>query len=253
MGVLSLLLGSLTGVNPADSKTPPPPAAPTISAPAVAASPPPLSRPTTSTPAPRTQTPPLTPHQTPPPPAPPTDYYTHYISQRSFRQLGLFFAGTGFFYLSVMITRRAVARHKLAARLKFYEANHQFAGWGRSVQQETADSMLPKKDPLVAVEALNLATLNTLAFAIAAAGGLSWGLDISTLEDLRRYARRSIVLAGAEGAPDEVAEREVAEWVAKTFGIEERKGSAGDGGVGNGEGVEGAEGEKGVLEKEKKK
>lgn len=140
----------------------------------------------------------------------------HFFSRRSLRQLGLFVGGAGFFYWSVLITRRAVTRHQVAAKLKFYHSNQ----WiGRSEKE------LPKKDPLVAVEALNLATLNTLTFAMMAAGGVSWAFDISSVEDLRKYTRRSI-LAAAGGEADEEAEKEVADWVANTFGIGEKKEAA---------------------------
>ncbi|KAH6628553.1 hypothetical protein F5144DRAFT_549839 [Chaetomium tenue] len=133
------------------------------------------------------------------------DYYNHYFSARSLRQLTLFLGGAGCFYLSVMVSRRAAIRHQLAARLKFFQPN-QFI-W-------RSEKDLPKKDPMVAFEALNLATLNTMAFAITAVGGVSWALDIANMEDLRRYARRTIVEAGGER--DEVAEKEVAEWMPPT-------------------------------------
>lgn len=140
----------------------------------------------------------------------------HFFSRRSLRQLGLFVGGAGFFFWSVLITRRAVTRHQIAAKLKFYHSNQ----WiGRSEKE------LPKKDPLVAVEALNLATLNTLTFAVMAAGGVSWAFDISSVEDLRRYTRRSI-LAASGGEADEEAEKEVADWLANTFGIVEKKDAA---------------------------
>lgn len=173
------------------------------------------------------------------PPTPPTDYYSHYFSERSIRQLGLFLGGAGFFYWSVLITRRAVVRHQLAARLKFYQPN-QFA-W-----RSKAD--MPKKDPLVAVEALNLATLNTLTFAVMAVGGASWALDISSREDLTRIARRRIERGGG-GAVDENGEREVAEWMVGLFGIdpnaEEKKEEQPEGdGKGELEGKGEGEGEK---------
>ncbi|KAG7291676.1 hypothetical protein NEMBOFW57_001695 [Staphylotrichum longicolle] len=140
----------------------------------------------------------------------------HFFSRRSLRQLGLFVGGAGFFFWSVLITRRRVTRHQIAAKLKFYHSNQ----WiGRSEKE------LPKKDPLVAVEALNLATLNTLTFAMMAAGGVSWAFDISSVEDLRKYTRRSI-LAASGGEADEEAEKEVADWVANTFGIVEKKDAA---------------------------
>ncbi|KAK3298330.1 uncharacterized protein B0H64DRAFT_471641 [Chaetomium fimeti] len=209
MGVLSYLIGSLTGVTPAsqgDNKTPPtaPTSASTISTPYS----PPASTPAQPT-APPHQGQPSSP--LPPPGQNPQqiDYYAHYFSARSLKQLTLFLGGAGCFYLSVMVSRRAAIRHQLAARLKFYQPN-QFV-W-------RSEKDLPnKKDPMVAFEALNLATLNTMAFAITAAGGASWALDIADMEDLRRYARRSIVEAGGER--DEAAEREVAEWMVSTFGL----------------------------------
>jgi hypothetical protein len=76
-----------------------------------------------------------------------------------------------------------------------------------------------QRSPLLAFEALNLATLNTMAFAVMMAGGVSWAFDISTLEDLRRKTRASIE-ATPGGTLDEAAEKEVVEWVAKTLKID---------------------------------
>ncbi|KAK3906604.1 hypothetical protein C8A05DRAFT_11672 [Staphylotrichum tortipilum] len=135
----------------------------------------------------------------------------HFFSKRSLRQLGLFAGGAGFFFWSVLISRRAIVRHQIAAKLKFYQSNQ---CTGRSEKD------LPKKDPLVAVEALNLATLNTLSFAIMAVGGVSWAFDISNMGDLRRYARRSVVTVG--GMVDAGEEQEVVAWMAKAFGIEDK-------------------------------
>jgi hypothetical protein len=66
---------------------------------------------------------------------------------------------------------------------------------------------------LVAVEALGLATLNTMGFGIMATGGLSWAFDLSSVEELRAAARKQII--GEAGDVDEAAEREVAEYFAK--------------------------------------
>ncbi|KAK4124954.1 hypothetical protein N657DRAFT_643729 [Parathielavia appendiculata] len=172
--------------------------------------------------------PPRAPSPAPQPQERPTstrpDLTSHFLSQRSMRQLGLFLGGAGFFYWSLRLSRRAITRHQLAAQLKFYQPSHQFAAWSRSSSSSSsaAQQALPKRDPLVAIEALNLATLNTLTFAMAAVGGVAWAFDISSVEELRRITRRSIVEAGGE--VDEEAEREVVEWVAKTFGIEKKKG-----------------------------
>ncbi|KAK4248836.1 hypothetical protein C7999DRAFT_13208 [Corynascus novoguineensis] len=224
MGVLSFLIGSLAGVNTGvnnnisnvnndKSQT-----TASISNPAAVAPPSPPSSPPPTTTASSTQ--PVTPLQDDRPQ--PTDYYSLYFSARSLRQLSLFLGGAGFFYLSVLVSRRAAARHRLAARLRFYEPNNQATGWGFLKDPELLRGIGPRdKNPAVALEALNLATLNTMAFAVMAAGGVSWALDISNVEDLRAYARRSVVRH--RGERDEAAEREVAEWLVKTFGLEERK------------------------------
>ncbi|KAL2166579.1 hypothetical protein VTG60DRAFT_2474 [Thermothelomyces hinnuleus] len=243
MGILSFLLGSLAGVNTGvnnnnnnNNNNKPPTTAP-MTSPTAAVAPPSSSSPP---PPPSAQS--ATAQQDEPPR--PMDYYNHYFSARSLRQLSLFLGGAGFFYLSVMVTRRAVARHRLASRLKFYEPNNLSTGWGLLKDEELLRAMPRHKDPLVALEALNLATLNTVAFAVMAAGGVSWALDISNLDDLKRYARRRAVQF--RGERDEAAEREVAEWLMKTFGIEEKKGSGGkdEGGrQGSGGGGNGAEGD----------
>ncbi|KAH8754782.1 hypothetical protein F5883DRAFT_718989 [Diaporthe sp. PMI_573] len=128
------------------------------------------------------------------------------FSKRSIKQLGLFFAGAGFFTASILISRRAVVRHHFASQLKYYNPNYRSAKNGEQAE---------RRDPMVAVEALNLATHNVMGFAIMAAGGVSWAVDISTLDKLRAKARRS--LYGPAGGIDEDSEREVAQWVAKTL------------------------------------
>lgn len=141
--------------------------------------------------------------------------YPPVFSARSLRQLGLFFGGASFLYLSMLITRRAVARHQAAARLKFYQPNHLLGHTQRDPPR--------RGDPKLAFEALHLATLNTASFAVMMTGGLSWAFDISSVDDLRRIARRSIEAAagGAAGGDTDLdAEKEVAEWVAKTLGLE---------------------------------
>ena len=71
----------------------------------------------------------------------------------------------------------------------------------------------------MAFEALQLATLNVLSAAMMVAGGVAWALDISTLDDVRARARRSIDEAADMGLDPE-AEKEVAEWMAKTLGLD---------------------------------
>ncbi|KAI0445808.1 hypothetical protein F4803DRAFT_108129 [Xylaria telfairii] len=125
------------------------------------------------------------------------------LSQRSLKQLGLFWAGAGFLSLATFITRRSVARKTLATIPKFYTPSN------RPVSTIGSDGSL------IALEALNLATLNVVGFAIMMTGGFSWALDVSSIDDLRQMARKHIGPPG--GRTDEEAEREVEEWVAKVL------------------------------------
>ncbi|KAK3938429.1 hypothetical protein QBC46DRAFT_390333 [Diplogelasinospora grovesii] len=226
MGILSSLLGSALGQSPASAQMSTTPPATTTTA-------------STTIPV-QTQTPPK-PTRQPAAAAQPLDdqprEFSPVFSTRSLRQLGLFMGGAGFLMFSVLVSRRAVIRHSTKAQLKFYQPNHassaatRLKGLKEQQQQETTG-----RDPLVAVEALNLATLNVVSFFIMALGGVSWAFDISSLDDLRRMARRSIHGAGDGGNLDEEAEREVAAWVAKYMGKDkvakllEEEGGSGDGG-----------------------
>ncbi|KAI0455749.1 hypothetical protein F5B21DRAFT_180751 [Xylaria acuta] len=125
------------------------------------------------------------------------------LSQRSLKQLGLFFAGASFLSLATLITRRSVAKKTRATMPRFYTQSN------RPVNKIGSDSSL------IALEALNLATLNVVGFAIMMTGGLSWAFDVSSIDDLRSMARKHIGPAG--GRTDEEAEREVEEWVAKVL------------------------------------
>ncbi|KAH8661905.1 hypothetical protein BX600DRAFT_437340 [Xylariales sp. PMI_506] len=125
------------------------------------------------------------------------------LSQRSLKQLSLFFAGAGFLALSTLVTRRSIARKRIVTIPKFYQPSNL-----PSAKMESDRS-------LIAVEALSLATLNVCGFGIMATGGLSWAFDISTVAELRYLARRNIKNGGQL---DEEAEREVEEWVAKVLG-----------------------------------
>jgi len=141
--------------------------------------------------------------------------YTPILSRRSFRQLGLYFGGASFMAFSILISRRAAIRHQLRARLRYFTPNPVMAAVGKKGGEQAAAES--GKEPLMALEALNLATINVTSFAIMLAGGVSWALDVSSMDDLRWWARRS--MAGAHGHLDEESERELAEWVTKTLGM----------------------------------
>ncbi|KAK4464123.1 hypothetical protein QBC42DRAFT_52074 [Cladorrhinum samala] len=133
--------------------------------------------------------------------------YPPVFSRRSLKQLSLFFGGATFLCLSIAITRRRIRQHLKLSRLKLFDSNI-----------VPPKEQRPQKDPLVAVEALNLATLNVMAAAIMVTGGISWALDCSTMGDLRRITHQRL-LSKQDGVPDGEAEREVEEWVAKTLGL----------------------------------
>ncbi|KAK0729748.1 hypothetical protein B0H67DRAFT_450038, partial [Lasiosphaeris hirsuta] len=145
----------------------------------------------------------------------PSRPHTHVLSRRSFRQLGLFAGGGVFMGFSVFLTRRAVRRHQLNSALKFFEQNY---GKVTNTTITYAGAGVDKKDPFLAVQAFNLATLHVMSFAMMMAGGVSWVFDISSIDDLRWLARKSIK---GSGVTDEAAEKEIAEWMAKTLGVKE--------------------------------
>jgi hypothetical protein len=123
---------------------------------------------------------------------------------------------------SLAVTRRAITRKQIAAFPKYYQSNLRppttttattAAEATATATESTAASEASKVDGgLIAAEALGLATLNVMSFALMATGGLSYAFDISSAEDLKRYARRKMY--GPAGRPDEDAEKELEEWAA---------------------------------------
>ncbi|MCJ1439047.1 hypothetical protein MMC27_008437 [Xylographa pallens] len=143
-------------------------------------------------------------------------------SPRSLRQLSLFAMGSTFFALSILVTRRSIARRRLAIFPSFYHPSNQ-----------------PPKQlingPLEAVEALGLATVNVLAFTIMAVGGTFWAFDIGGVEELRRKVRGGLGVDG-RGRGEKEVEEELEEWLAGAVERKRRKGEGKVGEVGEGEG-----------------
>ncbi|KAI0401572.1 hypothetical protein F4802DRAFT_421499 [Xylaria palmicola] len=133
------------------------------------------------------------------------------LSQRSLKQLGFFFAGAGFLSLATLITRRSITRKRLATLPRFYTQSN------RPVDKISSDG-------LIALEALNLATLNVVGFAVMMTGGLSWAFDVSNIDDLRSLARKHIGPSG--GQTDEEAEKEIQEFLAKFLHRKEKQEAA---------------------------
>ena len=121
----------------------------------------------------------------------------------------LFTAGVTFFAFSVLVTRRAFARRRLAALPAYYTSSPLHI-----------DAQAAKfSGGLEALEALNIATINVLSVAMMAAGGALWYLDVNSMEDLRRELRgRMKVDVSVEGEENKKEEREVEAWLAGALG-----------------------------------
>lgn len=140
----------------------------------------------------------------------------------------------------MVITRRSIARKTLAAariynnvpatpsssiaaKTQTLSASSRQSSTPMASQALTQDN--PKDAPadpdgsgsLVAFEALGLATMNVVAFALLLTGSIAYAFDLSSVDDLRAYARRRFGLTG--GAPADVASAEQAleEWIAETL------------------------------------
>ena len=111
-------------------------------------------------------------------------------SERSLKQLGLCAAGIGSIILSTVITRRAVKKHLVIGQMKMFQQSNR-----------TFVSDKKGEGSLLAVEALQIATMNMASWAVMAVGGVSWALDVSSIEELRRYTR-----AHTRGDPDQTDE-----------------------------------------------
>ncbi|TVY94461.1 Altered inheritance of mitochondria protein [Lachnellula willkommii] len=130
-----------------------------------------------------------------------------FFSQRSRRQLGLFFAGAGFFAVSMAITRRSLVRRYKATIPKFYQPNNR-PGFEVNGAME-------------AFEALNIATINVLSVSMMVSGGFLWALDISSLDDMRRKVRINMGMDASR--EDSEAEEEIEEMIATILARKEFK------------------------------
>jgi hypothetical protein len=129
------------------------------------------------------------------------------FSNRSLRQLGLFFGGAAFFGLASVITRRSLVRRYKATVPKFFQQSNRPNG---------------KVDGAIeAFEALTIATVNVFSLSIMFTGGMLWAFDISSLEDMRRKLRGGLGIGG-EGR-ENAAEEEMEEWLATVLARKDEK------------------------------
>lgn len=105
-------------------------------------------------------------------------------------------AGAGFLAASVFVARRSVLRQRLSMLPPFYASNRAPLNVTDSDRQ------------LLAARALGLATLNVVSFGVLLVGGLSWGFNISSVDELR--ARTRMALDRPTGmSPEEEREAEL--------------------------------------------
>ena len=139
-----------------------------------------------------------------PPPAPRVDAAT-----RARRQNALLYGGLAFTAFSIWVTRRSLRRKRLQAP--------------PADATSTAPASASKADgAFEAVEALNIATLNVFAVAMAATGIAATYFDIADIEDLRDGIRKGVgydVYAG-----DSAADKEMEGWVAGVLAESDGKG-----------------------------
>lgn len=78
---------------------------------------------------------------------------------------------------------------------------------------------------LDAYEALSIATINVISFAVMMTGGTLWAFDISSMDELRqKVSRRKLELDGiGRTGKDEAAEEEWKEFLGKALNKKENK------------------------------
>ena len=125
-----------------------------------------------------------------------------FSSQRSRKQLSIFFAGASFFAISTLLTRRSLKRRYASTVPHFYQPSY----------QRPAN---PINGPFEALAALHLATFNVTSFALMMGGGLLWAFDISSLNDMRRRIKGGKSRdASKKTETDMEEEKQLEEWVA---------------------------------------
>lgn len=91
---------------------------------------------------------------------------------------------------------------------------------------DSAAADLHNSGPMVALEALSLATLNVISWAIMVTGGALYAFDISSMDDLRRKVRGGMGVDGT-GRSEQDAEEELEEWLATVLARKEEKSNKG--------------------------
>lgn len=124
----------------------------------------------------------------------------------------IFAAGLAFFGLSILTTRRSLARRRLASKAAFY----------KDAPSHHTEQTKQVSGAFEAVEALNIATINVLSLALMATGGALWYLDINSMAQARRLIRGGLGVDGT-GKTEQEAEEEIEEFIATVLARKEAK------------------------------
>jgi len=90
------------------------------------------------------------------------------------------------------------------------------------VEAAATAAELANSGPIVALEALYLATLNVFSWGLFATGGILWYADIASMDDLRRKVRGGMGVDGS-GRSEADVEEEMEEWLATVLTRKEEK------------------------------
>lgn len=121
-------------------------------------------------------------------------------ARRARRQNALFFGGLAFTMFSAWVTRRSMIRKRPPVPTTFTPSN----------------AAVPKGEGgLDAVEALGLATINTVSVFMTAIGAGFIYFDIADIEDLREKVRKGVGFDVYGGETD--ADKEIEGWVAEVL------------------------------------
>ncbi|KAL1954890.1 hypothetical protein VTO42DRAFT_479 [Malbranchea cinnamomea] len=170
-----------------------------------------------------------------------TDHSTAQQSQPQSQQTSglrnsvkLVLGGSVFFAFSVVITRRALARRRIASTLTATtthspippNAAHPHAHpqpHAQAAAEGAGAGAHPRvSGPMEALEALNIATINVASLAMIGVGAGMYLFDIETLEDLRRKVRGGLGADGT-GRSEQEVEEEWEEWIASRLARKEER------------------------------
>ncbi|KAF4512740.1 hypothetical protein G6O67_000085 [Ophiocordyceps sinensis] len=130
-----------------------------------------------------------------PPPSPATTTTSYSPLTRQLRQMGLFVAGATFLAASVAVSRRSVMRRRLESLPAFHTSNRHASAFDGGSDRIG-----------LATQALGLATLNVMSFGVLLTGGIGWGFDLCSVDELRQRTQAAIQ---RPGNLDPAAEKEM--------------------------------------------